>query len=643
MILKNKKIQLGGLLITIGIVFGDIGTSPLYVFTAITGGKNFDEGLVLGSLSCIFWTLAILASFKYIYLALNTDNKGEGGIFALYALLLKTKSKWIIFPALIGCATLISDGFLTPAISVSSAIEGLSLRFPKLQTLPIVAVIIIGLFMFQRFGTKVIGKTFGPIMVIWFVLLGVLGIFQIFLNPLVLKAFNPLYALDFIFYQPNGFWLMSAVFLCTTGAEALYSDLGHCGKENIRISWSFVVVMLLLNYFGQAALCLSFNEGAEVTSVFYAMVPENLLPFVIGIATLAAIIASQALITGIFTLVNEAIKLKLWINLKVNYPTDEKGQIYIPFINYFLLFGCLTILFIFKKSTNMEAAYGLAIIIDMIMTSCLLGYILLLKRKNRTLTFIGISIFIFLELLFLSSNLGKITHGGWFPLVTSFILFAFLYLHYRARKLRGLYAEYVNMSKVIPVLDKVSNDLSIPIYATHLVYLARTNQKNKLDHAIFYSLFKLFPKRAKVYWFVHIETSDQPIGIATNYHTLIPKKCFYVTIILGFKERHEIECILGKLQNELAKNDEVSLESAFNSIIESDLPSDTKYIILNTRLTSINQLKFLDYYSVLVYRFLKLTGVSVVTDFGIDNSKTTTEVIPINSLWKYEKIIQKSK
>lgn len=628
--LKNKKIQLGGLLITIGIVFGDIGTSPLYVFTAITGGKNFDEGIVLGSLSCIFWTLTILASFKYIYLALNNDNKGEGGIFALYALLLKTKSKWIIFPALIGCATLISDGFLTPAISVSSAIEGLSLQFPKIQTLPIVTIIIIALFIFQRFGTKVIGKTFGPIMVLWFLLLGILGIYQIFQNPMVLKAFNPLYAIDFIFYQPNGFWLMSAVFLCTTGAEALYSDLGHFGKENIRISWSFVVVMLLLNYFGQAALCLNFKEGTVVTSVFYTMVPENLLTFAIIIATMAAIIASQALITGIFTLVNEAIKLKLWINLKVNYPTDEKGQIYIPFINYFLLFGCLTILFIFKKSTHMEAAYGLAIIIDMVMTSCLLGYLLFLKRKNLVFTFIGISIFIVFEMVFLISNLGKIPHGGWFPLVTSFILFVLLYLHYRARKLRGMFAEYINMSKVISILDKVSNDLSIPISATHLVYLARTNQKSKLDQAIYYSLFKLFPKRAKVYWFVHIETSDQPNGITTKYHTLIPNKCFYVCITFGFKERHEIESILENLKIKLAKNNEVSLESAFNSINESNLPPDTKYIILNNRLTNINRLNFLDYYSVVTYRFLKSTGVSVVTDFGIDNSKTTTEVIPIN-------------
>jgi KUP system potassium uptake protein len=627
-LLDVNKIQLGGLLITIGIVFGDIGTSPLYVFTAITGGENFDEGLILGSLSCIFWTLAILATFKYIYLALNTDNKGEGGIFALYALLLKTKSKWIIYPALIGCATLISDGFLTPAISVSSAIEGLSLRFPNIQTLPIVAAIIVALFAFQQFGTKVIGKTFGPIMVLWFLMLGTLGIYQIFLNPVVIKAFNPMYAINFIFYYPNGFWLMSAVFLCTTGAEALYSDLGHCGKQNIRFSWAFVASMLLLNYFGQAAMCLSFVEGQTVTSVFYTMVPEMMLPFAISIATLAAVIASQALITGIFTLVNEAMKLNLWVNLKVNYPTDEKGQVYIPFINYFLMFGCLTILFIFKKSTNMEAAYGLAIIIDMIMTSSLLAYILFTKR-NWLWSIFGVGLFVTLELILLVSNLAKIPHGGWFPLVTSFMLFALLYLHYRAKKLRSTYSEYVPMSKVIPTLDAVSKDNTVPIYATNLVYLARSNQKNHLDRAIYYSLFRLMPKRAIVYWFIHVNTSDEPKGINTKYYTLIPRKCFYVRITYGFKERHQMESVLDNLRQKLTHKNEVSLKSAFESINLHDIPSDVQYVFLNTKLASLDNLNFMDYFAVKVYRVLKSTGVSVISDYGIDNSKTTKETIPI--------------
>ncbi len=624
----NKKIKLGGILITIGIVFGDIGTSPLYVFTAITGGTNFDEGLIMGSLSCIIWTLAILATFKYVYLALNTDNKGEGGIFALYALLKKTKSKWIIFPALIGCATLISDGFLTPAISISSAIEGLSIRFPDIQTLPIVTGIIVLLFLFQQFGTKVIGKVFGPIMVSWFLMIGILGTMQIFANPLVLKALNPIYAIKFVLFYPNGFWLMSAVFLCTTGAEALYSDLGHFGKKNIRISWIFVVSMLLLNYFGQAALCLSFPPDLKVTSVFYSMVPSYFLPVVIIIATLASVIASQALITGIFTLINEAIKLKLWVNLKVNFPSDEKGQVYIPFINFFLMFGCLSILFIFKKSANMEAAYGLAIIIDMLMTTSLLAYLLFVKRKNIFFTFLSVGLFIILESIFMVSNFGKIWHGGWFPLLTSILIFILLYLHYRARELRQRIADYDSMTHILPMLDDISNDKSIPIYATNLIYLTRSNSRAKLDNVIIYSIFKLFPKRAKVYWFVHIETSDKPKGIKYTCNSLIPQKCFYVRIKFGFKEKHEIEPIIYNVRKKLAEKGEVSLESAFDSINKHNLPSDFQYILLNTRLSYIQRLAFWDYISIVVYRFIKLTRVSVISDYGIANSRTVTEIIP---------------
>ncbi len=625
----NRKITVGGILITIGIVFGDIGTSPLYVFTAITGGSNFDDGLVLGSLSCIFWTLALLATFKYIYLALNADNKGEGGIFALYALLLKTKAKWLIYPALIGCATLISDGFLTPAISISSAIEGLSLQFPNIQTVPIVAFIIVLLFLFQQFGTQIVGKTFGPVMLAWFLMIGVLGFSQIIENPSVLKALNPVYAFNFVFYYPNGFWLMSAVFLCTTGAEALYSDLGHFGKKNIRISWVFVSSMLLLNYFGQAAFCLALPEGKKVASVFYSMIPPAILPISIVIATSAAVVASQALITGIFTLVNEAIKLRLWANLKVKYPTDEKGQVYIPFINFFLMFGCLTILFLFKKSSNMEAAYGLAIIIDMIMTSFLLAYLLFTTRKNILFSLFAIGLFLSIEAIFLVSNCAKIPHGGWFPLLTSFLLFVLLYLYYRARAIRQKITHYDSMSNVLPVLEDISTDTSLPIYTTNLIFPARTPSKSKLDKSIIFSLFKLFPKRAMVYWFVHVETTDHPRGIKYTSHTLIPGKCFYIVIKFGFKEQHNIEPIIYKIRQELAEKGMVSLNSAFESINKHNIPADFKFVLINIRLSNLQNLSFLDYSAVLLYRFINSTGLSIISDYGINNSKTVVEIIPM--------------
>lgn len=633
----SKKITFAGLLITIGIVFGDIGTSPLYVFTAITGGKNFDPDLLIGSMSCVFWTLVVLASFKYIYLALNSDNRGEGGIFALYALLQKTRAKWIVIPALIGCATLISDGFLTPAISISSAIEGLNLKLPALPVQPIVITIIILLFLFQQFGTQVIGKAFGPIMVLWFSMLGVLGFYHILQNPTVLKAINPIYAVDFVINYPMGIWILGAVFLCTTGAEALYSDLGHFGKKNIRISWSFVVAMLLLNYFGQAAFCLNLPEGTVLQSVFYATIPQAFLPFAIGIATMAAIIASQALITGIFTLVNEAIKLKLWTNLKVKYPTDEQGQIYIPLINYFLMFGCLAVVFIFGKSSNMESAYGLAIVIDMLMTSLLLGFLLIRTRKV-SLFFVVPAILLFLtvEFTFLVSNSAKIPHGGWFSLLISFGIFTLLLLFYLARRLRQRVADFISMKKLIPVLETVIADESLPYVATHLVYPARTGNVGKIDTSIAYSLTRMTPKRAQVYWFVHIDTVNDPTGVHCEYHSLIPGKCYFVKIHFGFKEPHQLENVMKEIFEELAEKGEISKESVFKAHREHDLPADVKYILVETRISQEHKLRPTELAAIRVYRFIKSIGLTNTDDFGLSSGNSVRESLPVHL--KQEKI-----
>ncbi|MFN5911169.1 MAG: KUP/HAK/KT family potassium transporter, partial [Bacteroidota bacterium] len=459
MSLNTKKASLAGVLITIGIVFGDIGTSPLYVFQAITSqGKDFNPDLIMGGLSCVIWTLILLATIKYIYFALNADNKGEGGIFALYALLKAKRIKWVIIPALIGCATLMADGFITPAISISSAVEGINNINPDFPVLPVVVGIIVLLFSVQQFGTNAIGKAFGPVMLVWFGFLGYLGVINIAKNPEVLAAFNPWYAYNLIFNVDGGFWVLGAVFLCTTGAEALYSDLGHCGKGNIRISWGFMSSLLVINYLGQSALCLQDGFAlAPKQTVFYAMVPENILPFAIGIATAATIIASQALITGVFTLMNEAIKLDLWTNLKVKYPSEHQGQIYIPFINWFLMAGCLLVIAVFQKSSAMEATYGLAITIDMVMTSILLCYLLLLKYPKLKAFYLAIfAVFLAIEGIFLFSNLGKIVHGGWFTLILAVTFFSILFLYYKAKQLRRNITEYISMKKVIPVLNDVS-------------------------------------------------------------------------------------------------------------------------------------------------------------------------------------------
>ncbi len=625
------KVSAVSLLMTLGIVFGDIGTSPLYVFTAITQGKNFDPLLLLGSLSCVFWTLMLLATVKYVYLALNADNQGEGGIFALYALLRKTKSKWIIYPALIGCATLISDGFITPAISISSAVEGLDLIYEGIPTLPIVCGIVTALFMIQQFGTKRIGILFGPIMLIWFLTLGLLGVHQLMKAPETLRAMNPMYALTFLKTYPQAIWVLGAVFLCTTGAEALYSDLGHCGKKNIRITWFFVLSMLLLNYFGQTAYCLSLPPGATTTSVFYATVPKHLMPYVVGISTVATIIASQALITGIFTLVNEAIKLKLWTNLKVKYPSTHKGQIYIPKINYFLLAGCLLVILLFKKSTNMEAAYGLAITIDMIMTSLLLGYLLMVRSKKKKFLFAGLfAIFLLIEATFLFSNLNKIIHGGWFTLMLALVLFTLLFFYNRARQLRNRVTEYRLTDDIKPLLASVSEDGKLPYLATNLVYPVRSTRTNFIDVTVVHSLFFMQPKRAKVYWFLHIEIADAPYGITYKTQTILPKKAFFVKLNLGFKEPHLIDYMMKKIHADLVKSGEISANNIFDSLSVGKIPVDFKYILINSRVATDNHLTLIEVFAVKVYRLLKSIGLTAMEDFGLDTTNSVEEKIPIN-------------
>ena len=639
MSINTHKASLAGVLITIGIVFGDIGTSPLYVFQAITSqGTNFSHDLILGGLSCVIWTLILLATTKYIYFALNADNKGEGGIFALFALLKAKKIKWVIIPALIGCATLLADGFITPAISISSAVEGINNINPDFPVIPVVVGIIIALFSVQQFGTSAIGKAFGPVMLIWFLFLGYLGIINIAKNPAVLEAFNPYWAYNLVFNVDGGFWVLGAVFLCTTGAEALYSDLGHCGKHNIRISWGLMSTLLVINYLGQSALCLKLGfHLAPKQTVFYAMVPPNILPFAIGIATAATIIASQALITGVFTLMNEAIKLNLWTNLKVKYPSDHLGQIYIPFVNWVLMAGCLLVIAIFRKSSNMEATYGLAITIDMVMTSILLCYLLLLKYPKTRIFYLTIfAVFFCIEGTFLLSNLGKIVHGGWFTLILASSFFAILYLYYRAKKLRKSITEYISMKKVIPLLNAVKNDSAIPYEASNLVYPTRSNSAGKLDSTVFYSLFKKKPRRAGVYWFLHVETLSDPWGIHYSAKQIIDKTCYYVTIQLGFKEEHRIEYMLRKIHSKMIEKGELSGESVFDSIKGTFEEPDYKFIVLNSRVSMDNKLTAFQNLCVKAYRFVKSTGLKPAEDFGLDKTNVIVEYIPISVTKQYE-------
>ncbi len=627
---RNHPLSTAGVLISLGIIYGDIGTSPLYVFKAIIGSRVISEELVLGGMSCVFWTLTLITTLKYVYLALNADNKGEGGIFALYALVRRYKAAWVIFPAMIGCATLIADGFITPAISISSAVEGLRINYPHIPTVPIVIIILILLFFFQQFGTNIVGKTFGPIMMVWFFMIGTLGLFYLLPHPSVLRAINPMYAWNLLMNYPKGFWLLGEVFLCTTGAEALYSDLGHCGKSNIRLGWGFVKIALLLNYFGQAAWLLTQQGNVLGGNIpFYAMVPIEFLNLSIVVATMAAIIASQALISGTFTLVNEAMKLKLWPSTKVRYPSQIKGQIYVPAINWILMFGTIAVVWIFKESSAMEGAYGLAITLNMLMTTTLLVFYFSTAKHSFVRTW-GIAIVFFtFETLFLISNFHKFEQGGWFTYTIALIFFAMMFVLLKARHLRDQHTEFVDLKHYVPLIEDLQADMSIPKEATNLVYMSVANSKRYIDSNIIYSIFKKRPKRADVYWFVHVDTVDSPYSSKYSVDTIIPKKCFFIRIKLGFKADHRVNLLFNKILHDMAESSEIDLISHYDSLHKHSMPSDFKFVILHSLASVDSEISTFDNLIIQGYRFIKKHSLSTEAMYGLELANVEVENVPI--------------
>ena len=626
----SNPLSAGGVLISLGIIYGDIGTSPLYVFKAIVQEETITKELIYGGLSCIFWTLIIITTIKYVYLALNADNKGEGGIFALYALVRKFNAKWVIYPAIIGCASLISDGFLTPAISVASAVEGLRIINPDIPTVQIVIGIMIAIFVFQQFGSNIVGKTFGPIMSIWFITIGAFGAYHLAQNPAVLEALNPIFAIRLLVDHPGGFWILGAVFLCTTGAEALYSDLGHCGKENIRVGWSVVIFCLLLNYFGQAAWLMSI-EGQTIGEQipFYALIPKEFLVVGIVIATSAAIIASQALISGTFTLVNEAMKLKLWPMVRVRYPTRLRGQIYIPSVNWILLTGSIMVVLLFRESSAMEGAYGLAITINMIMTTLLLVYYFSTAKHSTVRTIVIGIVFFTLETMFLVSNLNKFQHGGWFTFMIAIFFFVILFIQVRARTLRTRHTEFVDLKHFEDMIRDLQADTSVPKEATNLVFLAVADSKKYIDSNIIYSIFRKRPKRADVYWFLHVDTVDSPYTSKYVVDTIIPKKCFFVRIKLGFKADHRLNLLFNKIIHEMADNGEIDLISPYPALHKYSMTADFKFIIIQSWASSDSEISNFDRLIIQGYRILKKFSLSTEAHYGIEAANLELEKAPI--------------
>lgn len=627
---KHSQLSKGGVLIALGIIYGDIGTSPIYTLKFIVGDKVITENLVLGGLSCIFWTLTLVTSLKYVYLALNADNKGEGGIFSLYALVRRYKASWVIYPAVIGCCTLIADGFITPAISVSSAIEGLRLIYPAIPTTSIVIGILLCLFIFQQFGSVVVGRTFGPIMLVWFTVLAVLGTHQLVQNPIVLKALNPVYAFDLIVNYPHGFWLLGAVFLCTTGAEALYSDLGHAGKNNIRVGWVFVKTCLLLNYFGQGAWLLTQDGGHLGKAIpFYAIMPEQFLIFGITIATMATIIASQALISGTFTLVNEAVKLKLWPATRVRYPSESKGQMYVPAINWILMCGSILVVVIFRESSAMEGAYGLAITVNMLMTTSLLVYYFRTAKKSIYRSFLLGLLFFSLEGMFLVSNLDKFEHGGWFTFMMAFTFFTMMFILLKARQLRQRYTEFVDLRHYESMIKELQEDTTITKEASNLVYLAVADSRRYIDANIIYSIFKKRPKRADVYWFVHVETLDTPFTSKYLVDTIIPKRCFFIRLKLGFKTPHRVNALFARIIHEMADSGEIDLTSPYPALHKYSMMADFKFIMLYSWASADSEVSTFERFIIAGYRAIKTISLSTEEMYGLEAANIEIEKVPI--------------
>lgn len=640
---KNiNKVTSAGLLIALGIIYGDIGTSPLYVFNSIINGRFINEALIIGSLSCIIWTITLQTTIKYVILILRADNKGEGGTFALYALV-RRRRKWLVIPAMIGGASLLADGIITPPISITSAIEGLK-NIPALHAIPrntimyIVLAILIAFFFLQQFGTGSIGKLFGPIMFVWFTMIAILGFIHLTDDFSIFKAFNPYYAINFLLNYKGAFILLGAVFLCTTGAEALYSDLGHVGRSNIRVSWMYVKSCLLLNYIGQGAYLLAHRTGLTITSqvkeqmhinAFYDVMPDWFTPIGVIVATSAAIIASQAMIAGSFTLIGEALRLNLWPKMKIKYPSEAKGQLFVPAMNLLMFIGCTGVVLYFKESSKMEAAYGLAIIITMIATTILFSNFMVLHRVKPFWIYSFLIFYLIVELTFLAALSHKFLEGGFITIILAAVMFSIMYTWYRARRIKNRYVEFVRLEHYIPMIQELSRDKTVPKYSTHLVYLTSANNPKEIEHKIIYSILNKQPKRADIYWFVHVDTVDDPYTSEYLVEHIIPNDIIRVEFRLGFRIQQRINLMFRKVVQDLVNNQEVNITSRYESLERNNVVGDFQFIVLEKYLSQDNELPFFEKIIMRLHFWLKEASLSEERGFGLDPSFVTVEKFPL--------------
>ncbi|KIA87928.1 KUP/HAK/KT family potassium transporter [Kaistella jeonii] len=634
--INTRKLTTIGVLVSLGIVFGDIGTSPLYVMKAIvnarTNGGNmpFDE-YIEGALSCIIWTLTLQTTVKYVMIALRADNKGEGGILALFSLIKNIKKGWLYLIAMIGASALVADGVITPSLTVISAIEGLKIYNPHTPVVAITSVILIVIFTVQQFGTNSIGKLFGPVMVIWFLILGALGLSHLVDDLSILKSFNPYYAYKLIVHSPSAIVILGAVFLCTTGAEALYSDLGHCGAKNIRVSWIFVKVMLILNYLGQGAWVLKNYDLVHNGGInpFFGVMPEWMLIPGIIIATAAAIIASQALITGSFTIFSEAMSLNFWPNQEIDYPSGVKGQMYIPKINWGLLILCLIVVLHFKESGKMEAAYGLSITITMLMTTVLLAFWLYKKRINKFIILAFGLVYLSIELGFFSANVIKFFEGGWITVVLAGFIGVCMYAWYNGRLIKTKFIKFVKLSKYVSIIKDLKLDETIPKYATNLAFLSRAKREDEVEAKIIYSILRKQPKRADHYFILNIINQEDPFTFKYNVDEIMPGTIYRINFLLGFKIDRRINDYFDDVLADMMEEGSIPTRSSHPSLRAHNIPPDLKYVIIDNTYINDTLLTVKEKITLNIYNFVKYIGSDDFKAWGISSHNVVVESAPI--------------
>ena len=626
------RITATSLLVTIGIVFGDIGTSPLYVMSAILGDNAITEALVYGALSCIFWTLTLLATFKYIILTLRADNHGEGGVLSLFSLIKRTAPKWTIYVAMIGCAALLADGIITPAISLTASVEGLRVLYDQVPVIPIVVIVLIGLFTFQQFGTEKIGKYYGPLMLIWFSMLAFWGIVWIIKDPAVLTALNPAYAVRILASHPGAWIIVGAVFLCVTGAEAMYSDLGHVGRSNIRVAWIFVKTTLLINYFGQGAWALSTLEGQTLEGLnpFFALMPRWFVSIAVVIAVLASVVGSQSLISGAFSLISEAVKLDTWFRVQIRHPSKHRQQIFIPMINHILFIGALFTVLYFQTSANMQSIYGVAITITMLTTSVLLIFYLRKKLHWNWLYVIAvIGMFMTFEVFFFVGNIQKLAHGAGFTLLLMAFFVLVMLIYYQAKHVLLRKKKFVDIHQFEEIITDVSNDEGIPKYATNIVYLTSAYSIHRMEKQILKSIYEKQPKRADAYWLLHFNETEVPFQQEYDFHEIVKDKIYRIDFNLGYKVKPNVREMFTNAVADLNSKGVINLVNHYDSLRKHNVLPDFLFIVMRNTFNLDSDSPITEIFLLNAYSILQKIEEPPEQHLGIDRNSLQVEYIAL--------------